>query len=211
MAMHASTPLGDPDDAVRGAVLSEVVSYIETELAANTNAVLKMTDISKLYIDRLANHGILSSSRAHTTRLKNRILQLSPNLVFEVNGRELFITCKENIADMMQQAYYNGDNEGLYLFKVANMCRREILASKCSFNGMFSENCQMDAVPRTLHALITMILYGTDIRDQDLFTKQQSLSIAQLILFNARNDSRKPTAVGNTCHKRDREPPLPVQ
>ena len=88
-----------------------------------------------------------------------------------------------------------------------------MLDTKSKFNRTFNNSCQQESVPESLKTLIGMILGGTDIKTQssDLTEAQTSLSISQLMLFNAtkrRRDSG--TTVASYYHSRDREPPLPI-
>ena len=105
------------------------------------------------------------------------------------------------------------DNEAMTLLKATRVIRRDMLDTKSKFNGRFNNSCQQESVPESLKTLIGMILGGPDIKTQssDMTEAQTSLSISQLMLFNAikmRRDSG--TTGASYYYSRDSEPPLPI-
>ena len=74
------------------------------------------------------------------------------------------------------------------------------------FDGAFSLDCQSD-LPNSLKTLVSLLLSGTDITDQDRVESQSCLTIAQLITFNVKTRNSK-----NSIQRisRKRETPLPL-
>ena len=81
------------------------------------------------------------------------------------------------------------DHEGdaLILMKAARIVCEEIFKSKgFNFNGSFPSDCQQESLPTTLKSLVTMLLRGADLMDQDSADSQACLSVSQTILFNCK-------------------------
>lgn len=129
-------------------------------------------------------------------------------------GRDIFLAFDKEIATALQQACERDfDSEAMTLVKATTIIRRDMLETKSKFDGTFNNNCQKEAVPETLKTLIGMILGGPNIRTQssDMSEAQNTLSISQLMLFNASIRRRSSGTTGASYyHSRDREPPLPI-
>ena len=97
------------------------------------------------------------------------------------------------------------------LLKATRIIRRDILDTKSKFNGTFNNSCQQESESLKTHT--GMILGGPDIKTQssDMTEAQTSLSISQLMLFNATKRRRDSGTTGASYyHSRNREPPLPI-
>ena len=71
----------------------------------------------------------------------------------------------------------------LLISKVAKIVRKDIINSRgFSFEGTFPVGCQSDSV--THKFLVSMLLNGRDIKDQDFNDSLASLPGSQVILFN---------------------------
>ena len=105
---------------------------------------------------------------------------------------------------MLKQAMacdYEGD--ALLLAKTAKLLRKEIVSySGFTFDGRFPSGCQQGSVPSTLKTLVSMVLNGPDLKDQDSIDSQANLMISQAILFNFAS------FIAKSRHSMDREPPL---
>ena len=75
------------------------------------------------------------------------------------------------------------------------MVRREILDTRFSFDALFQPDCQKNAVPPSLLALVNMILDGANIKHQtelvQTATTTAGLAISQLLVFNSVKHARK--------------------
>ena len=82
-----------------------------------------------------------------------------------------------------------------------------------SFDGSFQSDCQKDAVPPSLLALVNMILGGSNIKHQtertETTTTSAALPISQLLIFNTVKHARK-ESTGSVRHNQCRETPLPL-
>ena len=106
------------------------------------------------------------------------------------------------------------DTDAMYLIRATQVVRKEILDCSCSFNGSFQENCQQEAVPPSLLALVNMILEGANIKHQTQLdhttTTKPGLAISQLMVFNSVKHPRKVDSSSSTRHSYGRETPLPI-
>lgn len=199
-----------PEESIHGIVFAELVAYIEETKSSRDIPVFKLADLSKLYNERLADFG-LSSDHVHTTRLKNRLLAWFPDMQEQKKGRDVLLMFSDDIAGIMQKVYTQNDfdNDAMVLVKAAQIVRKDMLSSKLTFEGTFKPNCQDEAVPQSLQALVNMILEGPNIKHQTrvLSTNQTCLTIAQLFLFNCVKHQRQGDAASSR-HTKDREPPL---
>ena len=99
------------------------------------------------------------------------------------------------------------------LLKATRIIRRDMLDMKSKFNGTFNNRCHQESVLESLETLIGMIVEGPDIKTQssDMTEAQTTLSISQLMLFNATKRRRRSGKKGASYyHSRDREPSLPI-
>ena len=129
-------------------------------------------------------------------------------------GETFFLAFNDEVATALQQACERDfDNEAMTLLKATRIIRRDMLDTKSKFNATFNNSCQQGSVAESLKTLIGMILGGPDIktRSSDMTEAQTSLSISQLMLFNATKRRRDSGTTGASYyHSRDREPPLPI-
>ena len=66
------------------------------------------------------------------------------------------------------------------MMKPAKIVREDILNSDVmQFNGSFGANCQQQSIPTNVKYLVSMLLNGCTIKDQD---SQSCLSISQTIV-----------------------------
>eukprot|EP00794_Sanderia_malayensis_P011697 gene11697-12916_t len=203
------------NSVMKGIALAEVVSYIKEEISEKRNTIFKMTDLIRLYTNRLEQLGVAVDARVNSTHLKERILALSPDVIAETKGRDSYISCQGKVGEMLQMAYAEcGDDEGTYLAKAANIIRRDIFTTTSKFDGTLSKNAQKDSVPKALLTLISMILNGSDLTSKnshDLLSQNQAcLSVSQMIVFNSFKRQRDLNNMVSHRHSKDREPPLPV-
>ena len=93
------------------------------------------------------------------------------------------------------------DTDAMHLMRAALVVSKDILDCTFSFNGSFQENCQQEAVPPSLSALVNMILVGANIKHQtQLATTKPGLAISQLMVFNSMKHARKIDSSSSTRH-----------
>ena len=76
---------------------------------------------------------------------------------------------------------------------------------------MFEADCQKDAIPPSLLALVNLNLHGSNIKHQteQTTTTSAALSIYQLLIFNSAKHAGK-ESTGSVYHNQCRESPLPL-
>ena len=113
-----------------------------------------------------------------------------------------------SLRKILKQAFNcNYEDDALVLSKAAKIVREDTRNSTgFQFSGSFFPDCQQDSVPTNLKYLVSMLLNGSSIKDQDSAESQSSLSISQAILFNCRKKSVKTSS----RHSKIFEPPLPL-
>ena len=125
--------------------------------------VFKLTDNAQLYKVRLEQLGLSVEKRIHTTRLKKRLLSALPDLRAHSQGRDIILSFEKDIGPALMVASYH-DDDAIHLMRAAQVVRKEFFDSSFSFDGSFQENCQQEAVPSSLLALVNMILEGANIK-----------------------------------------------
>ncbi|KAI4799861.1 hypothetical protein KUCAC02_016400 [Chaenocephalus aceratus] len=106
------------------------------------------------------------------------------------------------------------DSDAMHLMRAAQVVRREMFESGFSFDGSFKANCQQEAVPPSLLALVNMILDGANIKHQTQLvhtaTTKPALTISQLMVFNSVKHARNVDSPSSARHSRSQETPLPL-
>ena len=99
--------------------------------------------------------------------------------------------------------------DAVVLAKAAKIIRNDIFDSQCfKFVGSFPPKCQEDSLPSSLKTLVSLILNGFNLKDQEKLESQACLTIGQLIFFNIK---KRPTDSSlKPRHNLVREPPLPI-
>lgn len=201
-------------ESLQSRVLGELVAYIEeTHERDSTITVFKLSDISKLYSDRMEELGDCSNSRVHTTRLKERLLMRIPGLRAQNHGREVLLSFDKDIGNALNKASKeDGDTNALHLVKAAQIIRKEIFEKHYNFDGSFQEGCEEEAVSDSLKTLMSMIISGANIKEQSYShtTKEKiAIGLSEIVMFNC---VKNPTASqdGTVRHNKDREAPLPI-
>lgn len=187
---------------------AELISYIEEYIENENIAILKLSDLLRFYTLKLEELEVVTN-KVHATRLKDKILETFPHLTAHCEGREVQLISKHDIGGILTNAK-SSTSDAWCLARAAQLVRRDILKARNSFNGTFSSDCQVAAVPKSLLTLIGMIAKGstTKINPAD---NQACLSIAQLIVFNSISRSRDSSGPArSTHHVRFRECPLPI-
>jgi hypothetical protein len=124
------------------------------------------------------------------------------------HGREKVLVFKEGIDEILKEALkqQNQSEEFKTFSKVSDLIRLDMSEHKApSFNGSFNQDSQIASVPKSLLTIVSLLLYGTAIKDQTKKINQAGLSIAQLIFSSSKKrncDSQ------NTRNLLSRETPL---
>ena len=196
----------------QGTVLAELVAYIEDTRADNEVVpIIKLADLSRMYSTRAEQLGICLQGRVNSTNLKDRILAYFPDLQAHKEGRDIFLVFNKDVGPAIRKACeHDADTDAIHLARAANIVRREIFNKESSFTGTYDSQCQASSVPNSLVALVSMILYGPNIKTQSsyLSTPQAALTLSQLLKFNSFAQCRGSDTSHTLRHKEERETPL---
>ena len=200
------------DGINHGIAFAGLVSYIEeVRMDSLVAPVFKLTDLVNLYSTRLEQLGTHVTGRVHSTRLKNRIPSYFPDMNAHTQGRDVVLVCNEHVGAALRKACeHDSDLHAIHLAKAAEIVRRDMFKMKNEFSGSFDAQCQEKSVPVSLLALVSMVLYGTNITTQTSSASmpQPALTLSQLLMYNCLVHQSK-TATP-TRHSQDRETPLPT-
>ena len=144
---------------------AELVIYIEDAKMDNSVApIFKLAVLVNLYSTRLKQ---LGTDVVHSTILKDRILGYFPDLEAHKQGRDVVLIFNEDVGSALHKACeHDVDNDAVHLARAAKIVRRDMLKMKNKFSGSFESKCQVDSVPASLLALVTMVLNGPNIKLQ---------------------------------------------
>ena len=133
------------------------------------------------------------SKNINRTRLKVKLLEhFSPDCQEQTDGKQCLLVFNEGMQRLLKDAIITQDfeNEALSMARVSKVIRREITDGDFfNFSGSFPKNCKENSVPTGLKSLISMLLYGPNIKDQTMKNSRACLTICQLILFNFKERS----------------------
>ena len=165
--------------------------------------------LRQLYESRLHILGI--NKEINKVLFKKQVLEYFTNAQEQSDGKNKVLVFEKGIQQMLKQTM-KCDHEGdaLILMKAARIVRKDIFKSKgFNFNGSFPSDCQQESLPTTLKSLVTMLLRGADLMDQDSLDSQACLSVSQTILFNCKKPKNRDSAA-KVRHSLEHEPPLPL-
>lgn len=89
-----------------------------------------------------------TSTRVHSTNLRDRILENVPGLQAHRQGREAMLAFNDDVGQALKNLYdQDFDSEAMILLKATKIIRRDILTRNAKFKGTFESNGQQHAVP----------------------------------------------------------------
>ena len=142
----------------------------------------KLSDLTHMYKTQLEQLGVSVDNRIHSSRLKIRLLVALPDLKAHSQGRDVLLTF--DIGNAIRKAC-DHDNDATLLAPAAQVVHKEMFDKKFYFDGLFKPGCQQDSVPKSLLALLNMILKGLNIEHQTHIgtgSTTAALSISQLVM-----------------------------
>ena len=112
-------PSNDCTLSEQAVVLAELASYIEeSALNDSMTSVFKLSDLAKLYAKRLNQLGF-STGKINSTRLKERLLTVLPELRSYPHGREILLAYEKDIGTLIHTACEKDhDSDAMVLAKV---------------------------------------------------------------------------------------------
>ena len=203
------------EKVIHGIALAQLIAYIEDVRAESEDEipVFRLAELTQMYSKRLQQLGGDTSTRVHSTHLKDRILANVAGLQAHRQGRDVMLAFNEDVEQALKNLYEQDfDSQAMILSQAAKIIRQDVLNTTSKFSGTFENNCQRDSVPESLKTLIGMMLGGPNIQTQssNMIEAQTTLSISQLILFNLTKRRRSSETCPSVYHSADREPPLQV-
>ena len=117
----------DSERQLHGIAFSELVAFIEetTMYSSDKKSLFKLSQLNKLYCDRLRELGVEVVGRIHSTRLKNRILSKFPGMNSYPDGREILLAFNVDVGEILGNSLStNYDDEGFILAEAAKIVRR---------------------------------------------------------------------------------------
>ncbi|WAQ98989.1 hypothetical protein MAR_023362 [Mya arenaria] len=205
------------DGNIHGIVFAELLAYIDEARCDEERPSFRLANLVQLYNNRMEELGVKDS--VHATRLKDKILSQIPDLSAHTSkcgqGQGVIFMFNSDVANLVQEAnrHRDYDLDAIHIAKVAEIVRLDMFDNVSLFNGSFPPQCQEHVIPKSLKALVDMVLQGLSIKDQSAkegSDLQAALTISQMFLFNAVKHSRHASTSGQVRHKADRETPLPL-
>lgn len=191
---------------VKARALVELFTYVENCVEDGT-FYFKFSALHQLYEERVRYLGV--EKETNRTQFKEKVLAYFPQAQEQSDGKHKILVFNQGMQQIMKQVMacdYEGD--ALLLAKAAKIVRKDIVHyNGFKFDGRFDSGCQQDSVPSTLKTLVSMLLNGADLKDQDSIDSQANLTISQTILFNFK---KRASSSVKSRHSLDREPPLPL-
>ena len=130
----------------------------------------------------------------------------------QTDGKNIVLLFPEGMHTLLKNITLSSqlNSETLKLAAVAKLVHSEIFQGDESFkfDGKFPLDCQKHSVPYNLNLLISVILYGPNLSDEENDINSQScLTISLLIMFNSKRRQTNPET-GSTRHSAISESPL---
>ena len=200
-----SAEAGNEENLMKAKALVEVVNYIEHCVEEGIYQI-KFSVLLDLYRNRLKVLGV--DKEVNRGRFREKIMEYFPYAEELSDGKNMILVFQQRIQEMLKEAQKQDfEEDTMVLAKAAKIIRKEIISyTRFTFSGTFPSDCQQKSVPAYLKILVSMLLNGTDVRNQTLEDSQATLTIAQLIVFNLMTHKSS----SKVRHSLDREPPLPL-
>ena len=202
----------DKERQLHGIAFSEIISYIEEAYNSSETAIplFKLSDLIKMYTESLKALGLELKERIHSTRFKQRILFQFDDLKEYREGKQIILAFVQNVGDALKSAAsIDYDDEGYILAEAARIIRRDMINfEQQEFHGHYEDKCQEKSTPKSLQALMSLIVSGKGggSGDGNPYFKQAVLSMSQLLYFNLTKRTRQDSK--SAYHTKEREPPI---
>ena len=187
----------------------ELTTYIETSVDQG-KMLFKLSELHSMYEARLLDLGI--PKQINKTRLKTSLSDHFSDAQEQLDGKNVVIVSKEAMHSLLKESLKKRDisDDANNLAKVASIVRNDILEHKgFSFAGCFPLECQEKSIPTSLKSLVSMIINGLNLKDQNYCESQACLTVCQTIIFNTKKRSAESSS-SKPRHVAPREPPLPL-
>ena len=145
----------------------ELTSYIEKAVDCGT-LLFQLSDIHSMYVNRLEDFGI--NKQINKTRLKVDVLEKFPEAQEQLDGKNIIIVFEQGMKNMLRESLKKRDfsDDIAVLAKAATIVRNDIFDhDHFTFTGSFPPKCQENSLPLSLKSLVSLILNGPNLKDQD--------------------------------------------
>ena len=147
-----------------------------------------MAELTKLLDERRKEFNF--STQTNVTRLKDKIIKhFNGDLVEQgINDGPKTLIFSEGLNTIVKDALEirEFDKEMQTIAKTAKIIREDMFKHQgFKFDGHFDDACQLDSIPSTLKPLISMILYGTSLKDQHKLESQAAAALMLQMQHNA--------------------------
>lgn len=132
------------EKVIQGIALAQLVAYIEDARTDSEDGipVFRLAELTQMYSTRLQQLGGDTSTRVHSTDLKDRILANVPGLQAHKQGRDVMLAFNEDIGHALKNLYEQDfDSQAMILSQAAKIIRQDVLNTTSKFNGTFASNC----------------------------------------------------------------------
>ena len=197
----------DRDKLLQQQVFVELQDYIES--FRGTDQVIPMTEVCKMYHERMKDLGIFIS--VHTTRLRQKLLQSIPDLEAVKNkARHWDLLFNESLAAAVVELkrQESATDKVTILMKAASILRSAIFKSRENTKSPLKGN--LGETPEEMKVFLSLLLNGSQVRQgQEIKGTVKVIgSLGQLISYNTSSKRQ-----GNTDilrHSKKSETPFPL-
>ena len=207
----SSREMNEEKEQLEARCFAELVSHV-TDRLGDGQYIFKLQELHTLYETRRKDLGV--EGNVNRTRLKDQLLNHYQGQCQEQSsGRNRILVFREGLGDLLKEVIQRPETDALTMVQVAKQIRKDIFDKPgYTFEGSFTPHCQSSSIPRSLITLVSLLLNGTSIEDQEVQESQSCLSIAQLVCFNAKKKIHKNQHLDLKLKRtnRNREMPLPL-
>ena len=115
----------------------------------------------------MLNAWLSTTGKVNSTRLKEILLAVLPELRLYPHGQEILLAYEKDIGFVINLVFEEDhDSDAMVLAKAAKLVHRKIFDYQGKFNESFNNECLVTAVHNVIMTSIRMILKGTNIADQ---------------------------------------------
>ena len=162
----------------------ELAEYIENSVE-NGTLLFPPPELHSLFENRLSDLGYPKS--VNRFRFKNRILDHFQEAKEQNDGKQTVLIFGNGLRNIFKEALQERDfsDDAAVLAKAAKIVRRDLFSHKgFSFSGTFPVGCQESYVPAGLKSLISMIMNGLNVKEQEHKESQPCLTVCYLMQRN---------------------------
>ncbi|KAH3690272.1 hypothetical protein DPMN_192151 [Dreissena polymorpha] len=124
------------DIAPENIAFAELKDYIDQfqNVSVHTKHIFKLSNLVKLYHDRILSLGGTAPKLINNTNLKEKILRTIPSLEANKSNYEVVLSFKKDIGDaLLCASSINHDNEAVTLLRAASIVRKDLFSKKYEF------------------------------------------------------------------------------